>query len=62
MVAQWTGLSGGAYGDAWQQWHRGAGEAEKALSMMQDALKSLHAAGGHAHGNYTQAAHTNRGM
>ncbi len=38
MVAQWTGLSGGAYGDAWAQWHRGAGEVERALSVMAKLL------------------------
>ena len=38
MVAQWAGLSGGAYGDAWAQWHDGAGEVEKALSIMAKLL------------------------
>jgi WXG100 family type VII secretion target len=38
MVTRWQGLSGGAYGDAWQQWHRGADEVERALSIMAKLL------------------------
>jgi WXG100 family type VII secretion target len=34
MVGDWQGPSGGAYGDAWTQWHQGAGEVEKALSIL----------------------------
>jgi len=38
MAARWHGLSGGAYGDAWQQWHDGADEVERALSIMAKLL------------------------
>ena len=38
MVGDWHGLSGGAYGDAWAQWHRGADEVEKALSILAQLL------------------------
>lgn len=38
MVAQCQVLSGSAYTDAWRQWHRGAGEVEKALSIMAKLL------------------------
>ena len=38
MVSRWQGLSGGAYGDAWQQWHGGADEVERALSIMAKLL------------------------
>lgn len=38
MTGQWQGSSGGAYGDAWTQWHHGAGEVEKALAIMAKLL------------------------
>jgi len=38
MVANWQGLSGGAYGQAWQQWLRGADEVETALATMSRLL------------------------
>lgn len=40
MTAKWTGSSGGAYGDAWGQWHRGADEVEHALAIMAKLLDS----------------------
>ncbi len=38
MAGQWRGSSGGAYGEAWAQWHRGAVEVEKALAIMAKLL------------------------
>jgi len=38
MVSRWTGASGGAYGDAWQQWDRGASEVERGLTVMAQLL------------------------
>jgi WXG100 family type VII secretion target len=38
MVGRWTGSSGGAYGEAWQQWHRGAAELEGGLAVMAQLL------------------------
>lgn len=38
MTGQWQGSSGGAYGDAWTQWHRGADDVEKALAIMAKLL------------------------
>jgi WXG100 family type VII secretion target len=40
MVGGWTGQSGGAYGDAWGQWHRGAGEVERSLSILARLLET----------------------
>jgi WXG100 family type VII secretion target len=34
MLAGWQGASGGAYGDAWKQWQRGADDVENALALM----------------------------
>ncbi len=38
MVSRWTGTSGGAYGEAWLQWHRGATEVERGLAVMAQLL------------------------
>lgn len=38
MNSRWTGSSGGAYRDAWQQWHRGAAEVERGLAVMSQLL------------------------
>ncbi len=51
----WEGQAAAAHGEAHRLWTHGA-------AQMQDALKKLHAAGGHAHGNYTQAMRGNQGM
>ncbi len=34
MLAGWQGTAGGSYGEAWNQWHRGADEVERALEIM----------------------------
>lgn len=34
MLAGWQGGSGGAYGRAWELWHRGAGEVPQGLSIL----------------------------
>ncbi|BBX99008.1 WXG100 family type VII secretion target [Mycobacterium lacus] len=34
MLGGWRGVSGGAYGAAWELWHRGAGEVGVGLSML----------------------------
>lgn len=51
----WDGEAAAAHAEAHRLWTHGA-------AQMQDALRSLHAAGGHAQGNYTQAMHDNQGM
>jgi WXG100 family type VII secretion target len=59
MATRWQGLSGGAYADAWQQWHGGAAEVERALSIMAKLL------GEAAHGfesNETAAAQALRAV
>lgn len=38
MNSRWTGASGGAYRDVWQQWHEGASEVERALAVMSQLL------------------------
>ncbi len=38
MNARWTGSSGGAFRDVWQQWHRGASEVEQGLAVMSQLL------------------------
>jgi WXG100 family type VII secretion target len=35
MLAGWRGASGGAYTSAWQLWHRGAGEVQVGLSILE---------------------------
>ena len=34
MLACWQGGSGGAYGEAWGLWHRGAGEVQLGLAIL----------------------------
>jgi WXG100 family type VII secretion target len=34
MLAGWHGGAGGAYGDAWDLWHRGAGEVHHGLAIL----------------------------
>jgi WXG100 family type VII secretion target len=34
MLHGWQGVSGTAYGSAWELWHRGAREVELGLSML----------------------------
>jgi WXG100 family type VII secretion target len=38
LLAGWHGGSGGAYGEAWDSWHRGAGEVQQGLSIMAKAV------------------------
>ncbi len=38
MNSRWTGSSGGAFRDAWQQWHQGAAEVERGLAVMSQLL------------------------
>jgi WXG100 family type VII secretion target len=39
MSAGWTGKAGGAYGSAWQLWHRGAGEVQLGLAFLAKAVR-----------------------
>ncbi len=34
----WRGVSGDAYGAAWESWHRGAGEVRAGLSILAHAI------------------------
>ena len=38
MLANWQGGAGGAYGQAWDQWHRGAGEVQQGLAMLAEVV------------------------
>jgi WXG100 family type VII secretion target len=38
LLAGWQGGSGGAYGEAWDSWHRGAGEVRQGLSILAKAV------------------------
>ena len=38
MLAGWHGGAGGAYGQAWDLWHRGAAEAQQGLAMLANAV------------------------
>lgn len=38
MVANWQGGAGGAYGDAWDLWHRGASEVQQGLAILAEAV------------------------
>ena len=38
MLAGWRGESGGAYTAAWQLWHRGAGEVQAGLSILERSV------------------------
>lgn len=51
----WKGQAAAAHAEAHRLWTHGA-------EQMQKALQKLHTAGGHAHGNYTQAMRDNQGM
>jgi len=35
MLAGWRGESGGSYTSAWELWHRGAGEVQVGLSILE---------------------------
>ena len=51
----WEGEAAAAHTEAHRLWTHGA-------EQMQQALKSLHTAGGHAHSNYSHAMHGNQNM
>jgi WXG100 family type VII secretion target len=38
MLAGWRGKSGGAYTTAWELWHRGAGEVQVGLSILEKLI------------------------
>lgn len=38
LLANWHGGSGGAYGQAWESWHRGASEVQQGLSILANAV------------------------
>jgi WXG100 family type VII secretion target len=38
LLAGWSGGAGGAYGEAWDSWHRGAGEVQQGLSVLARAV------------------------
>jgi WXG100 family type VII secretion target len=38
MLAGWQGGAGTAYGQAWDLWHRGAGEVQLGLSKLAEAV------------------------
>jgi WXG100 family type VII secretion target len=38
MLAGWRGKSGGAYTAAWELWHRGAGEVQVGLSILEKLI------------------------
>jgi WXG100 family type VII secretion target len=47
MLAGWQGGAGGAYGEAWDLWHKGAGEVQLGLAllakMVENAGSQFHA-------------------
>lgn len=55
LHVSWDGSGAAAHSRAHQQWIHGA-------AQMDQALRRLHQIGTGAHGNYTRAAQTNRGM
>jgi WXG100 family type VII secretion target len=38
LLAGWHGGAGGAYGEAWDSWHRGAGEVQQGLAILARAV------------------------
>ncbi len=38
LLAGWHGGAGSAYGEAWDSWHRGAGEVQQGLSILARAV------------------------
>jgi WXG100 family type VII secretion target len=37
-LANWQGGAGGAFGDAWDLWHRGASEVQQGLAILAEAV------------------------
>lgn len=40
MLAGWQGGAGGAYGEAWDLWHKGAGEVQLGLSILAKTVEN----------------------
>jgi WXG100 family type VII secretion target len=38
LLAGWHGGAGGAYGEAWNSWHRGAAEVQRGLSILANTV------------------------
>ena len=38
LLNGWHGGSGGAYGEAWDMWHRGAAEVQQGLAILAQAI------------------------
>ncbi|HTZ16440.1 MAG TPA: WXG100 family type VII secretion target [Mycobacterium sp.] len=41
MLAGWQGGAGGAYGRAWDLWHRGAAEVQQGLAILAKAVGAV---------------------
>jgi WXG100 family type VII secretion target len=41
MLAGWQGGAGGAYGEAWEMWHRGAAEVQQGLAILARAVGAV---------------------
>jgi WXG100 family type VII secretion target len=59
MLGSWRGGAGGAYGSAWDLWHRGAGEVQLGLSLL---AKAVGIAGMEFHTNDSASAQTLSGL
>lgn len=59
MLAGWQGGAGGAYGQAWELWHRGAGEVQVGLSLL---AKAAGIVGTEFHGMDSASAQTMRSV
>jgi WXG100 family type VII secretion target len=59
LLAGWHGGSGSAYGQAWDLWHRGAGEVQLGLSLL---AKTVGVAGADFHTQDCSAAQTADGV
>jgi WXG100 family type VII secretion target len=40
MLAGWQGGAGGAYGKAWELWHKGAGEVQLGLAILAKVVEN----------------------
>ena len=40
MLAGWQGGAGGAYGKAWELWHKGAGEVQLGLAILANVVEN----------------------
>jgi WXG100 family type VII secretion target len=41
MLTGWQGGAGGAYGQAWDLWHQGAGEVQQGLAILAKAVGAV---------------------